>query len=254
MVIKAGTSLLVQHNGKRHNAQCVRVYKNSLSVKLASGTTITVPFTSAQIAKKKAMRRMHIPKADVCYSTRRLGRFRRVDVVPTRFNPMKTLGNFGAMLASEEYKASGVCMFNDNTGQFEFFGLNPSVEQSAGGGNAIARVSQHLGHSIGMPTGPFHSLTQQVQIKLGPNDSKQQHSAKEVIDEAILRIVRLFLANDAKDTLYYSVNPNDPEDSRRLGLAIFAGAVGDDVVDYISDEIQKIPAFVQKARVSGVKP
>jgi hypothetical protein len=30
--------------------------------------------------------------------------------------------------------------------------------------------------------------------------------------------------------------------------------VGDDVVDYVSDEIQKIPALVQKARVSGVRP
>lgn len=254
MVIHAGTLLLVQYKGKRHNAECVRVYNKSLSVKLASGTTITVPFRSAQIAKKKTMRRIHIPKADVCYSTKRLGRFRRVGVVPTRFNPSKTLGNFGAMLATDEYKESGVCMFNDNTGQFEFFGLNPSVEQSAGGGNAIARVSQHLGHSIGMPTGPFHSLTQQVYVQLRSNDLIQQHSAKEVIDEAVSRIVRLFLANDAKDTLYYSVNPNDPQESRRLGLAIFAGAVGDDVVDYISDEIQKIPALVQKARVSGVRP
>lgn len=254
MLIKAGTFLLVQHNGKRHNAECVRVYKKSLSVKLASGTTITVPFGNAQIAKKKSMSRAYIPKADVHCSTKRLGRFRRVHIVPTRFNPNRTLGNFGGMLNADEYKHSGVCMFNDNTGQFEFFGLNPSVQQPAGGGNAIARQMQHLGHSIGMPTGPFHSLTQQVHISLQPNDSTQQHSAKEVIDEAICRIVRLFLANDAKDTLYYSVNPNDPEESRRLGLAIFAGAVGDDVVDYISDEIQKIPALVQKARVSGVRP
>ena len=246
--------MLVWHNGKRHNAQCLRVYQKSLSVKLASGTTITVPFAKAQIAKKKSMSRAYIPKADVYCSTKRLGRFRRVHVVPTRFNPNKTLGNFGCMLDSDEYKRSGVCMFNDNTRQFEIFGLHPSVEQSAGGGNAIARTMQHLGHSIGMPTGPFYSLTQQVSIRLGPDDSTHQHTAKEVIDEAICRIVRLFLTNDAKDTLYYSVNPTDPEDSRRLGLAIFAGAVGDDVVDYISDEIQKIPALVQKARVSGVRP
>ena len=254
MAITPGTLLFVQHNGKRHSAKCLRVFQKSLSVKLDSGTTVTVPFTRAQVAKKKSMKRAYIPKADVCCSTKRLGRFRRVNVVPTRFNPSRTLGNFGAMLESDQYKESGVCMFNDNTGQFEMFGLHPSEEQPAGGGNAIARTMQHLGHSIGMPTGPFYSLTQQVGIKLQPDDATQTHSAKEVIDEAVRRIVRLFLANDAKDTLYYSVNPNDLEDSRRLGLAIFAGAVGADVVDYISDEIQKIPALVQKARVSGVRP
>lgn len=254
MLIKAGTLLLVQHNGKRHDAECVRVHKKSLKVKIASGEIMTVPFTSAQVAKKKTMRRVYIPKTDVRCSTKRLGRFRRVRVVPTRFHPRKTLGNFGAMLGSAEYKASGVCMFNDNTCQFEFFGLNPSVKQSAGGGNAIAREAQHLGHSIGMPTGPYHSLTEQVQIQLKPNGSIKEHSAKEIIDEAICRIVRLFLDDTAKDTLYYSVNPNDPEESYRLGLAIFAGAVGEDVVDYISDEIQKIPSLVQKARVSGVRP
>lgn len=254
MLIAAGTPLFVKHNGKRFNAQCVRVNAKSVCARLTSGATITVPFANAQIAKKKSMSRTYIPKADVHCSTKRLGRFRRVNVVPTRFNPSRTLGNFGAMLASDEYKQSGVCMFNDNTGQFEFFGLNPSMEQSAGGGNAIARTMQHLGHSIGMPTGPFYSLTQQVGVKLGPDDETRTHSAKEVIDEAVRRIVRLFLANDAKDTLYYSVNPSDPENSRRLGLAIFAGAVGDDVVDYISDEIQKIPVLVQKARVSGIRP
>ena len=254
MFLKSGTPLFVKHNGRRLNAHCVRVNAKSVRAMLASGTTITVPFTSVQIAKKKSMSRAHIPKADVCCTTKRLGRFRRIHVVPTRFSPSRTLGNFGAMLASEEYKASGVCMFNDNTGQFEFFGLNPSVEQSAGGGNAIARTMQHLGHSIGMPTGPFHSLTQQVSLRLRSDDAIQQHSAKAIIDEAICRIVRLFLSNDAKDTLYYSVNPNDPENSRRLGLAIFAGAVGDDVVDYISDQLQQIPALVQKYRVSGVKP
>ena len=253
MDLKAGTPLFVQHNGKRHNAHCVCLNDKSVCARLACGITITVPFASAQIAKKKSMSRAYIPRADVHCSTKRLGRFRRVHVVPTRFNPSTTLGNFEAMLASE-YKESGVCMFNDNTGQFEFFGLNPSVQQSAGGGNATARTMQHLGHSIGMPTGPFYSLTQRVPVQLRPDDAIQQHSAKEIIDEAICRIVRLFLSNDVKDTLYYSVNPNDPENSRRLGLAIFAGAVGDDVVDYISDEIQKIPALVQKARVSGVKP
>ena len=254
MMIKTGTILLVKHNGTRHSAQCLRVYKKSISVKLANGTKIKLPFTNVQIAKKKSMKRAHIPKADVQCLTKRLGRFRRVHIVPTRFSPYQTLGNFGAMLASKEYKESGVCMFNDNTRQFEFFGLNPSVEQSAGGGNAIARTMQHLGHSIGMPTGPFHSLTQEVSMKFHPDDELQVHSAKAVIDEAIYRIVRLFLSNDAKDTLYYSVNPNDPEDSRRLGVMIFAGAVGDDVLDYISNQLQTIPSLVQKARVSGVKP
>lgn len=254
MRIQAGTPLLVKDNGKRYHAQCCRVYKNSLKAKLSNGKIVTVTQDRAQLAKKKSLKRVHVPKTDVQCTTKRLGRYRKVHIVPTRYHPSNVLGNFGAMLNEKKYTDSGVCMFNDNTGQFEFFGLNPSVRQAAGGGNAIARIMQHLKHSIGMPTGPFRDLMQVVQIRLSWDDTVAQHTAKEVIDHAVTRIVRLFLDNDAKDTLYYSINPNDPEDSRRLGLSIFAGAVGDDVVDYISDEIHKIPALVQKARVSGVRP
>ena len=78
------------------------------------------------------------------------------------------------------------------------------------------------------------------------------HTAREIIDEAANRIVRLFLENPWKEVMYYSIDPGSPPGCTQIGLAIFAGAVGADVVHYISTKLQKIPFQIHKARVTGV--
>lgn len=179
-----------------------------------------------------------------------LVRRRPVEVVPTRFHRGEKMGNFRLMLEDVAIRSTGVCMFNDNTRQWELAGLHPSRPQEAGGGNAAARPWECSGDAIGMPTGPFRSLDELHEVQLSRDAARQPHTAKEIIDEAFARTVALFVARPEKETLYFSVNRDDPPGSTRIGLAIFAGAVGADVADYISERIQAVPAAVA-ARIAA---
>ena len=208
-------------------------------------------------------------------------RYRRwVTVQTTRFSPMLTMGNFGKMLSDPDIRRHGVCVFNDNLSAWAKHVLSPGKELPAGGGNAVARKWQHEGHSIGMPTGPFANLDEQHSVFLTQkefHDSRKEfisailaqlpdaenisvdppppfHTAREIIDEAAKRIVRLFLDNDWKEVMYYSIDPDSPPGSTQIGLAIFAGAVGADVVNYISTKLQEIPYEIRKARDLGMCP
>ena len=105
-----------------------------------------------------------------------------------------------------------------------------------------------------MPTGPYGSLEERHLVQFPTEEYATMHTAKEIIDEATNRIVRLFLDNPMKTKLYFSVNPTDPPDSITIGLAIFAGAVGQDVVEYISTCLQSIPAKIENARREGKRP
>ena len=253
MKVAAGTPLMVRENGLTRRAVCIKMHTKNMSVRYDGEHRIcSVPISATQVAKRKTMKRPYIPRAEHMPTTRRHDRYRKVHVLPVRFQYGKTYGDFGLMLRDDLYKKHGVMLYNDNWEDWEAFGMNPTRPMHPGGGNACARPMQHLGHSIGMPTGPFHSLEQRITLQFSPQQARKEVSAKEVIDEAILRIVRLFLENKDKDTLYFSVNPNDPPGSRRIGLAIFAGMVGSDVVDYISSKIDEIPSLVQKARVRGL--
>ena len=69
-------------------------------------------------------------------------------------------------------------------------------------------------------------------------------TAKEIIDRAFVQIRDLFLRRPDKTTIYYSAE----DDSDKIGLRIFAGLVGDDVVDYITKKFKEIPGEVRKAR------
>ena len=192
-------------------------------------------------------------------------RYRRpVAVQTTRFSPMLTMGNFGKMLSDPDIRRAGVCVFNDNLSAWAEHVLSPGKELMAGGGNAIARKWQHEGHSIGMPTGPFRSLDQPCYVFLTQKEfwdmqkayndkfpAPPLHTAREVIDEAAKRIVRLFLDDPWKEVMYYSIDPASPPGSTQIGLAIFAGEVGADVVHYISTKLQEIPSEIRRARYSG---
>ena len=220
------------------------------------GEIITVPFNSIWKCKKPAMRKDSFGggKADCVLSTKRKSRHRKlVEVVPTFFNPTQVIGDFGRMLRDADIRETSVCCFNDNHGQWIYAGLNPTVPQNAGGGNAIARPYEYLGDAIGIPTGPYATLTQMKPVQFPGEDMMSERSAKEIIDEAFNRVVRKQLANPDKTTFYYSADSNDP-DGKRLGMGIFAGSVGDCVISYITDKFVDLPRTIQKARVTGTIP
>ena len=174
----------------------------------------------------------------------RRGRFRRpVTVVPVRFRYGRVHGDFSRMLRDVHYKMDGVMCFNDNDGQWQRF-LNTGEPDDAGGGNACARPFQHEGHSIGVPTGPFHSLYEIRYNVRFPEDGSLDRTAKEIIDRAFVQIRDLFLSRTDKSVLYYSAE----NESDKIGLRIFAGMVGDDVVDYITQKFKDLPEEVRKAR------
>ena len=76
-----------------------------------------------------------------------------------------------------------------------------------------------------MPTGPYTSLTH-----LYRDSDDVMKTAHHFICVAFNRIVDLFLENPLKTTLYYSVDAYGPPNSKRLGLGIFSGQVGEDVI------------------------
>lgn len=223
-------------NGGYEEVVLVKMNKKTARVRLANGRDAVLPLGLLKMKKKGTRAPKTFAKQnDHKLLTRRLGRYRRpIEVIPVRFSPSRAFGDYGAMLKISAYRDNGVFLFNDNLTQWIWHGLHPDLPQGAGGGNAIARPAQHLGHAIGMPTGPFSSLS--------------DRRAKEIIDEATNRVVRLFLDNPAKEILYFCVNPSDPPESTRIGLAIFAGAVGEDVIEYISQKIQTIPRLIMRAR------
>ncbi|MAU01369.1 MAG: hypothetical protein CL608_29870 [Anaerolineaceae bacterium] len=235
----------------RVNKKTAKIYYIRSGPKFA----IDVPFDKIWKGwKKPAIRKDSFGggKADCVLSTKRIGRHRKlVEVVPTIFDPTQVMGNFGRMLNDANIRSNSVCIFNDNTNQWEFAGLHPTTRQPAGGGNAIARPWEYLGDAIGIPTGPYASLTEMKYVQFPGEDSRSLRSAKEIIDEAFKRVVRKQLANPDKDIFYYSADEND---GKRLGLGIFANAVGDDVVEYHTKKLQDLPYAIQKARVTGVAP
>ena len=188
----------------------------------------------------------------------RNGRFRRrISVVPVRYVPGQrdTFADYSRMLAKyvkvdgvNRYVYGNAIMgFNDNHDCFLRY-LNFKDDYGPRGGNAIARPWQTTGDSVAIPTGPYMSLDEQMMCCLPGDVELAQHTAKEVIDAGIKAIVTLFLSRPDKDTLYYSVNHTEPEGVDKIGLAIFAGQVGDDVRDYITAELKKVPDYVQALR------
>lgn len=254
-------------NGKWAPAEVVRVNKKSAQVRMnlraKEYITTTVPNNRIWKCKKHALRARSRQdsfgggKADCVLSTKRMGRHRKlVEVVPTLFNPFdraQVIGDFGLMLRDDNIRSNSICCFNDNTGQWQFAGLNPTTPQSAGGGNAAARPWEYLGDAIGIPTGPYASLTETVSVQFPGEEVSKVRSAKEIIDEAFNRMVRKQLANPDKTIFYYSADEADPA-GKRLGLGIFRHLVGDDVITYITDKFSNLPYAIQKARVTSTIP
>jgi hypothetical protein len=233
-------------------ATVLRVNKATARVQYHTKEVRTVPFAHLWKQKKKKSNRTsrffkstsdkYIPRS----RAQRFAHARRLVVQPVCFGHGFKRGDYYQMLTDNDVRPSSLCIFNDNTRQWADHGAHPTAPQDAGGGNACARPWQHLGHSIGMPTGPFSNLSE-VNIVSLAGEPAAPHTAKAIIDEASLRIVRTLAQHTEKDTVYYSV---DTPDSRQIGLNIFRGMVGDDVVDYISDKIHDIPRQVRLARLT----
>ena len=174
---------------------------------------------------------------------------RYINVVPTRFSPDTILGDFGRMMTMKEYVKTGVLVFNDNYEQFKY------QDDGMGGGNACARPGQKHGLSIGIPTGTladggFKSLSQSHYVAysknwtIGRDEVISNWTSKEMIDLGIARIVKFFIDNPEKDTLYYSANQHDETDDR-IGMGIFK--IGDEVREYITKNLAATSDMVCKA-------
>ena len=238
------------------NATVQRIITSKARVKFGDGESLWLPLSALWKKKRVTTRTATKRRADAYCVKKRLGRFRRlIQVVPTRFERGRKLGDFGQMLGDDAIRMYSVCLFNDNIGQWARGGMG-RPQQYAGCGNAVARPYETVGDSIGVPTGPFRSLAETCKVRFEGEEEADmpEHTAKEVIEEAFKRVVRLFLDKPEKDTLYFSVDPFDPPGSVKIGLAVFAGLVGEDVIQEISKGIQEVPTRVETARRTGVRP
>ena len=171
---------------------------------------------------------------------------RQIVVHAVRYGSGPYNGDYYAMLQAPAFREAGLFIFNDNTRQWELAGLEPDERQGAGGGNACARPWQHTGaggHSIGLCTGPFATLDETHHISLH-GEPPAAHTAREIILAGQERIVRRLRAHPEKKNVYFCVDPTSPPGSREIGLAIFRGMVGDDVIALLSRVIAEIPQLV----------
>ncbi|QDZ22550.1 hypothetical protein HOP50_08g50930 [Chloropicon primus] len=168
----------------------------------------------------------------------------RVAVHAVRYGTGPYNGDYYAMLQVSSFRDTGLFIFNDNLGQWGSAGQWPDVPQPAGGGNACARPWQHTGaggHSMGLCTGPFATLDEVHTVSLH-GEPPAPHTAREIILAGQERIVRRLRAHPEKKNVYFCVDPASPPASREIGLAIFRGMVGDDVVALLSRVIAEIPS------------
>lgn len=236
-------------DGKYKPAVCVRAHAKTIRVRLDGAETL-VPHEAVwklkratTSAKKKTT---NVGARSVEKLPVRRGRFRRpVTVVPVRFRPGLAYGDYGRMMTTDKYMLDGVLGFNDNDHQWQRF-LNTKYPDGAGGGNAVAREVQHRGDAIGIPTGPYWSLHELRRDVLFPEDDGEakDRTAEEIIDRAFEQIRDLFLARPDKTVLYYSAE----DDNDNIGLRIFAGQVGPDVIARITERLKAVPEAVRAAR------
>jgi hypothetical protein len=254
VTVRVNERCLALNNGIAYAPVTImKVNKTTARVQYPKGEERTIPLGHVwkQKKKKKNVRTsLFCKNNDNKYTPRsRSERFalsRRIAVHPLCFGHGFMGGDFRRILMNSPARYKSLCIFNDNTPQWEWHGMFPTECQGAGGGNACARPWQSKEDAIGIPTGPFGSLTDTYTISFGIGNERMHHTAKEIIDEAIKRIVQVLVKHPEKEAIYYSV---DNPTSNKIGLAIFSGVVGDDVVDYITQRIIELPRLVRLARL-----
>ena len=234
----------VYNDKKWKDATIIRELNNRIVVR--SGNALLTVKPDKVWLKKGFKRRFNLRANEVIIGC--AYRFRRpIQVVPTYFTPGKTFGDFVKMIDDPVLRKHGVFLFNDNHEQFlaaDPRGVlfnNPRTHE-AGGGNAAIRPWQQHKHAIGIPTGPYVTLKQLVQDL----DCASKPS-KYFIQSAFHRVVDLIIDNPDKTTVYYSAEHG----TKRLGMGIFNGLVGIDVIYALSMLIQLLPNMVDYKRRHG---
>jgi hypothetical protein len=144
-------------------------------------------------------------------------------IKPIKFTVCNTEGDFFWMIKREEY-SNALFIFNDN--------IESKNSSTNGLGNACIREYSINGNlevpkSAGIPTGShifrgFKSLTQKN---------------KKYIDDSI-DIIKTLIKSGAYSTIYYSC---ESFDSKLIGDSSFK--IGEDVKEYITEEIWKLSSF-----------
>ena len=174
-------------------------------------------------------------------SSHRLGRYRKIEVVPTEFRGHGQYGDFNHMIRLKEYENT-IFLFNDNFLQWAQALQFPQIQQGSGGGNAAIRPYEVEGKSMGIPTGPFPSLKDIYEIR------GQTFTVAQIIEMAFDRILRHCLKNDHIKTIFYSAAPG----SDVIGLGIFSGVVGQDVIKRITETLRNLQEMFRKRRLHYV--
>jgi hypothetical protein len=243
--------------------------RNSIIVKTQDGKRVNVPWAKPMknsvirrkhdIAKKKVVTPGPTTEANAPQRVRdnvngMLSAEHVIKVIPSVYcGPHVYHGNFSMMIAQTDLRERSVFLFNDNVTCFwrAHYARENAIRlnQSPGGGNAIIRPYETEGHAIGVPTGPFSSLDEKTTVSFG--DYVVEMVARDIISVAFDDVVKLFVADPKKKTLYYScASATD----NSIGLGIFKGSVGEDVVEFITREIHKLPSRVHLARTGRALP
>jgi hypothetical protein len=235
---------------KYRSATILKVYKNKASVMFEDGSRPTIPLKYVWKLKQPTPKKHQSGKANdnkYVVIPRRLRSL--VTIIPLCFGQGFLNGDNMNILKDEEQREISLVIYNENLRQLLEIFMNPQQPQPAGGGNAIARLYQHLCHSIGIPTGPFQSLNELYFVSLY-GELESWHTAKDVIDASFARLVLLMVKHPKKQTIYYSAESPMCKD---IGLAIFRSMVGDDVVDYITKKIYELPRLIKSARIQNYR-
>ena len=136
-----------------------------------------------------------------------------------------------------DHHEDAICIFSDNVFQWEDSGLKIETPENA----SNIRKWQYLGHPIGMPLA--ESLSSQFLITFGCGQSRHVYTAKEIINEAFERIVRICVKYH-KNTIYYLMDHLNS----KFDTGIFDGPVGADIIYHITSKIKTLPRIVRLAR------
>ena len=254
--MKSGDLIRVFHANNNRDIGTIAKYDvKSIWVKLSDGKIQKFAANQTQLLKKqRSKRRSNWDKMNDCIIlTKRRSRYMKPpSMKQSRFdphNPLKKMGNYTLMVTDNDLMKRSCLIFNDNVEQWARAVSNPHIGQAAGGGNAAVRPWECKGLTIGIPTG-ISSLSSTIFLNL--HGMTRSLTGKQIVDMAISRIVNHILDNPKIEDVYYCVNNDDHPDSTRLGLGIFAHCTGEDVTQYISDQLQLIPRCVQMIRQGRV--
>ena len=234
----SGEACRAEINGKWRAASVVKVTPKTIVVSI-DGSKHTLPYARTQ-KLKKCQPRVRTGRAEVMPAKMTGPRPARA-LIPTvrveavTFTRPCTHGDYGwqledAQQADPRY-GRALHIYNENLHQ-----QMDKTNNSAGGGNAIARPHRPAGKAIGMPTGEYGGFE-----SLDERCSSFNITAKQAIDDAAAEIVEQVVDNPARyDTVFYCVNRDDPW---LIGAGIFA--IDRSVREYISKTIHDLPRAIR---------